>query len=69
MARPRRNAPKKVHLNLTVTEQTKAELNYLSARTGLSISVLVAEWASKEAMKTAKKIGEPMPDADQLVLK
>lgn len=68
MARPKSTAPKKAHLNLTITEQTKAELNYLSASTGLSISALVAEWASKEANKAAKKAGKPLPDADQLVI-
>ena len=68
MARPKSNAPKKAHLNLTVTEQTKAELAYLAARNKQSVSELVAEWASRETRKTAKKTGVALPDPEQLTL-
>jgi hypothetical protein len=61
MARPKSTAPKKVHLNLTVTEQTRAELAYLAAANQQSISELLAAWASKEAKKLAKKQGKPLP--------
>ena len=68
MARPKSNAPKKLHLNLTVTAQTRAELDYLAARNQQSVSELVAEWASREARKTAKKTGIALPDPEQLSL-
>lgn len=68
MARPKSNAPKKLHLNLTVTAQTRAELAYLAARNQQSVSELVAEWASREARKTAKKTGIALPDPEQLSL-
>lgn len=68
MARPKSNAPKKLHLNLTVTAQTRAELDYLAARNQQSVSELVAEWASREARKTAKKTGIALSDPEQLSL-
>ena len=42
MARPKSGAPTKLHLNLTVTEQTKAELTYIAAANHQSISELIA---------------------------
>lgn len=68
MARPKSTAPTKVRLNITVTEQTKAELSYLAAANHQSISELVAEFASREARKTAKHTGTAVPDIDQLSL-
>lgn len=68
MARPKSNAPKKLHLNLTVTAQTRAELDYLAAQNQQSVSELVAEWASREARKAAKKTGIALPDPEQLSL-
>ncbi len=68
MARPKSTAPTKVHLNITVTEQTKAELSYIASASQQSISELVAEWASREARKTAKRTGTPVPDVEQLSL-
>ena len=68
MARPKSSAPKKIHLNLTVSEQTRPELTYLAAQNQRSISELVAEWASREARKTARKTGVALPDLEQLSL-
>ena len=68
MARPKSTAPTKVRLNITVTEQTKAELSYLAAANHQSISELVAEFASREARKTAKRTRTAVPDIDQLPL-
>lgn len=68
MARPKSTAPTKVRLNITVTEQTKAELSYLAAANHQSISELVAEFASREARKTAKRTGTTVPNIDQLSL-
>ena len=68
MARPKSGAPTKLHLNLTVTEQTKVELTYIAAANHQSISELIAEFASREARKTAKRTGTTMPDTEQLTL-
>lgn len=68
MARPKSTAPTKVHLNLTVTKQTKAELSYLATANHQSMSELIADWAKREACKTAKRTGTPLPDVEQLNL-
>lgn len=68
MARPKSTGPIKGKINLTVTDQTKAELNYVAQIEGKSVSELVAEWASKAAKKAAKTTGKPCPDADQTAL-
>ena len=68
MARPKSNAPKKVHLNLTVTEQTKIELAYLAAQNKKSVSELVAEWASREARRATKRTGVALPSPEQLTI-
>lgn len=64
MARPKSNAPKKLHLNLTVTARTRAELDYLAAQNQQSVSELVAEWASREARKIVKKTGISLPNSE-----
>ena len=68
MARPKSTTPNKGKLNLTISDQTRAELQFISQQTGLSISQLVAEWARKEARRTAKATGTPLPDAQQLTM-
>jgi hypothetical protein len=68
MARPKSTTPTKGRLNLTVTEQTRQELAFIAAHNGQSVSELVAEWASKEAAKIAKKTGKNPPDCDQLTM-
>lgn len=49
MARPKLNTPPKQKLSLTVSEQTRGELQSLSEHHNKSISALVAEWARVEA--------------------
>lgn len=66
MARPKSTTPKKAHLNLTVTEQTKAELVFIASHQQQSISELVAMWAEKESRRLSKKTGKQLPDGDQL---
>ena len=68
MARPKSTAPIKGRLNLTVTEQTRQELAFIAAHNRQSVSELVAEWASKEAAKIAKKTGKSLPDSEQMSL-
>jgi hypothetical protein len=70
MPRPKGTAPVKKQLSLSVTDQTRLELAYIAAHRQKSASALVAEWASAEARKIAKKEGQPLPvaDPDQLTL-
>lgn len=56
MARPISSKMPKVHLNLSVTEQTKAELTYLANLNHTSISEMVANWASED-IATARRKG------------
>ena len=68
MARPKSTAPTKVRLNITVTEQTKAELSYLAAANHQSISELVAGWAARDARRLSRQTGVPVPDVQQIRL-
>lgn len=58
MARPKSSIPPKQKLSLTVSEETRRELQSLSEYHGQSISALVAEWAKKEMEKISKTKGE-----------
>lgn len=66
--RPSTGLPHKQRLNLTVTEQTRLELEYISNSTSKSISQLVAEFASREAKKVAKANGCELPSVEQTTL-
>ena len=66
MARPKLNTPKKQKLTLTVSEQTRLELAFISEHYGASISALVSDWAEKEAKAISKKTGADPPQAGQL---
>lgn len=68
MARPKGTHPPKDKIHLTVSRQTRAYLDYLSAETGQSISELMAVWAEKEARKHSKKSGRETPDPNQYSL-
>jgi hypothetical protein len=70
MARPKSTAPLKKQLSLSVTDQTRLELAYIAAHRQKSASALIAEWASAEARKIAKKEGKPLPivDPDQITM-
>lgn len=68
MARPKGTTPPKMHLNVTVSQQTKLELEYIAANTGRSISQLIADLATKEARKLARAKKTEVPSAEQLSL-
>lgn len=55
MARPKSTAPRKKALNITVSEELRNKLDFISKQEGKSISVLVEEWAEKEFKKVSKK--------------
>lgn len=66
MARPKTGKPTKKGMCLTVSEQTRLELAFISEYYGESISALVSEWAEKEAKAISKKTGTELPQAGQL---
>ena len=66
MARPKTGKPKKKGMCLTVSEQTRLELAFVSEHYGESISTLVSEWAAKEAKAISKRTGADIPQADQM---
>lgn len=68
MARPKSGRPPKRSLNLTVSEQGRLNLQYVSSHCAKSISELVEEWAAKEARHISKETGRDVPNADQLTL-
>lgn len=66
MARPKSTKPIKQKLSLTVSAQTRAELEFIAIAHKTSISALVAEFAEKEARKIAKSTGKETPDVEQI---
>lgn len=67
MARPK-TGKKKKNMMLTVDDQTRLELTYISQHRGESISAMLTEWAHKEAKRIAKETGAEIPDANQTSL-
>lgn len=68
MSRPKSSAPKKQKLTLTVSAQSRANLEFISQATGQSISEFLEDYAAKEAKRIAKATKQSIPDADQLKL-
>ena len=57
MARPKSCLPSKGRLNLTVSEETRLQLAFVSRHTGKSISQLVAEWAVRDSKRITRATG------------
>lgn len=68
MARPKSTGPTKIHLNLTVSQQTRLELDYIAEHHGRSISQLIADWAEKDARRIARTTKTDVPNAEQMTL-
>lgn len=68
MARPKTGKAVKKKLTLTVDEQTRVELAFVSEHYSESISALVSEWAAKEAKAIEKKTGRVVPLAGQITI-
>lgn len=68
MARPKSGRPVKKDMCLTVSQQTRTELAFVSAHYGKSISALVSEWAAKEAKAICERTGEEFPNANQITI-
>lgn len=66
MARPKIGKPAKKAMCLTVSEQTRLELAFVSAHYGESISALVSTWAEKEVKAICKRTGEELPRIEQM---
>lgn len=54
MARPKSGKPPKQRLNITVDENTRANLNTISSHETKSISQLVSEWTEEKFEKLFK---------------
>ena len=65
-ARPKTGKPVKKKLTLTVDEQTRVELAFLSEHYQESISSLVSTWAAKETKAVVKQTGKVAPLAGQI---
>lgn len=68
MARPKSTNPTKQKLSLTVSAETRKELELISKATGQSISVMLAEWAHKESKRLAKTAKQDTASTDQIKL-
>ena len=68
MPRPKSTAPKKQNLTLTVSAEARRELEFISSATGQSISVMLEEWAHKEAKRLAKATKKDVLSVDQIKL-
>jgi len=68
MARPKTGKPTKKGMCLTVSEQTRLELSFISAHYGESISSLVSAWAEKEVKAICKQTGKEIPRVEQLTV-
>ena len=68
MSRPKSTAPKKQKLTLTVSAQSRVNLEFISNNIGKSISEFVEEYAAKEAKRIAKQTKQEIPDAEQMKL-
>ena len=68
MARPKSTAPNKQKLTLTVSAQSRLDLDFISRHTGQSISAMVEEWARKESRRIAKATGQDVPDVNQMAM-
>ena len=68
MARPKSGKPTKDKINLSVSAQTKLELQFISELRGISISNVIAEFSEKEARRLAKSTGKSYPDANQMTI-
>ena len=68
MARPKSNKPAKGKLNISVSDQTKMELQFISQNRDISISAIIAEYAEKEAKRLAKTLGKEYPEANQMTI-
>ena len=68
MAKVKANACKKRRMSLTVSDQTRLELAFISERCGESVSSLVKKWAYKEVKAICKRTGEEFPRVEQLTI-
>lgn len=65
MARPKTGKPAKKGMCLTVSEQTRLELAFISEHYGKSISALISIWAEKEARDVCRHTGKEVPRVEQ----
>lgn len=66
MGRPTTGKARKKGMCLTVSEQTRLELAFISDHHEESISALVSAWAKKEVQAICKRTGEKPPRLKKL---
>lgn len=68
VGRPSLGTEKKTRLNLTVSQEERLALEFVSRHKGQSISELLGAWAVKEARRISRKTGKPIPEPEQMKL-
>lgn len=68
VGRPSLGQDKKTRLNLTVSQEERVALEYLSRHTGKSVSELIGAWATQQARRVSRKTGKPVPQPEQMKL-
>ena len=68
MARPKTGLPAKGRINLTVSEDTRLQLAFVSRHKEKSISQLVSEWAARESKRITRATGCQVDFAEQMDL-
>lgn len=68
MARPKSTGPIKQKLHITVSAQSRLNLEFVAKCTGKSISATIEELAAKEARRLSRATGAEIPNAEQMTL-
>lgn len=68
MARPKSTGPIKQKLHVTISAQSRMNLEFVAKQTGQSISVVIEELAAKEAKRLSRATGAEIPNAEQMTL-
>lgn len=66
MARPTRGQARKKGMCVSVTDQTRLELGFISEHYSESISALISDWATKEAKAICERTGAEFPLVEKL---
>jgi len=66
MARPKSNVPRKKIISLSIPDETRRELDFISYHKRKSISALLREWARIESRKLSEEIGVSASDFHKL---
>lgn len=68
VGRPSLGKSKKIRTNLTVSEEERLALEYISHQSGQSISELIGAWAIRESRRISRATGKNIPQPEQTTL-